>query len=71
MQYSSKDYQSKHKIELVPIRVLGFQFLKVEQHHLFVLIYTRSLADCMAKILDTQDPQEIADELCALTYKQV
>ena len=53
--------------------VLAFpdlQSLRVEPHHLFLLIYTRSLADCMARVLDTQDPQEIADELCALTLQQ-
>jgi len=67
--YKEKDLMKKVEDEPV-LAFPDHQFLKVEQHHLFVLIYTRSLADCMAKILDTQDPQEIADELCALTYKQ-
>ena len=46
------------------------QFLTVEPHHLFLLIYTRPLADCLARIMDTQDPQAVANELCALTFKQ-
>jgi len=67
--YKERDLMQKVVDE--PVQAFpDHQYLRVEPHHLFLLIYTRSLADCMARVLDTQDPQEIADELCALTFKQ-
>lgn len=67
--YKERDLMKKVADEPV-LAFPDLQSLRVEPHHLFLLIYTRSLADCMARVLDTQDPQEIADELCALTLQQ-